>query len=379
MEEAIIRSKREAKTITSRREKSEIEYPAIIICPFPGFKPSLSKKLDYAAKDLFRFETSDKLLFDKKTVPKVFEEYTYGDSITFSAPWKSKFFPLKEGETKFKVGNVTETITLKKVSTAEIGMCHVIYMKPGKIKVGNFLVEFKDPINSSDIPDHFSIYVLPRNEWQGIVTRVWQGEKPLKIDTSSYSFPLAIQFVPEMDQFKPLDPPSEGSPLSTECIDTNAIKKIRKDQKCKEVCIPIQFSSLFDLSEIKICSDYEDHFCALDEIQYQYIWKISLKKQILCSKEHVKNSYKAEVLYSDGLPYWITKMVSKERINHILFYLQLNFFSDHVTVQEEELMYGPENLLSWIGGALGIFVGYSIFDLTSLLLDLVFQFVCWVI
>jgi hypothetical protein len=143
----------------------------------------------------------------------------------------------------------------------------VIYIKPQKVKSGRFLVEYKDPINSSDIPDHFSIYVLPRNEWQGIVTRVWQGEKPLKIDTSSYYFPLAIQFVPEMDQFKPLDPPSEGSPLSTECIDTNAIKKIRKDQKCKEVCIPIQFSSLFDLSEIKICSDYEDHFCALDEIQ----------------------------------------------------------------------------------------------------------------
>ena len=114
MEEAIIKSKRRAKTITSRQEKSEIEYPAIIICPYPGFKPSLSKKLDYAAKDLFRFETSEKLLFDKKTVPKVFEEYTYGDSITFFAPWKSKFFPLKEGETKFKVGNVTETITLKK-------------------------------------------------------------------------------------------------------------------------------------------------------------------------------------------------------------------------------------------------------------------------
>ena len=378
MEEAIIRSKREAKTITSRREKSEIEYPAIIICPYPGFKPSLSKKLDYAAKDLFRFETSDKLLFDKKTVPKVFEEYTYGDSITFSAPWKSKFFPLKEGETKFKVGNVTETITLKKVSTAEIGMCHVIYMKPGKVKGGQLLVEYKDPINSSDIPDHFSIYVLPRNEWQGIVTRVWQGEKPLKIDTSSYSFPLAIQFVPEMDQFKPLDPPSEGSPLSTKCIDPNAIKKIRKDQMCKEVCIPIQFSSLFDLSEIKICLDYENHFCAYEKI-FRYVNNLSRERQILCTKENAIKSYKGQVTYSDGLPYWITNQVTEERRNNILFFMRWNFDSDHITVQEEELIYGPKDLLSWIGGALGIFVGYSIFDLTSLILDWVFQFVCRII
>ena len=242
--------------------------------------------------------------------------------------------------------------------------------------LGTLLLEYKDPIISNDVPNSFSVYVLPKNEWQGIVTRNWIGQQPFKIDTSSHSFPSAIFFQSSMNQFYPLDPLSEAS---RKCIDTNAIKKIRKDQNCKEFCIPIQYSSLFDSSEIKICSDYEDHFCALDEIQYQYIWKISLKKQILCSKEHVKNSYKAEVLYSNGLPYWITKMVSKERINHILFYLQMNFPSDYVTVQEEELIYGPKDLLSWIGGALGIFVGYSIFDLTSLLLDLVFQFVCWVI
>ena len=83
--------------------------------------------------------------------------------------------------------------------------------------------------------------------------------------------------------------------------------------------------------------------------------------------------------YSDGIPFWITKMVTEEKRNKILFFMRWHFDSDHVTVQEEELMYGPKDLLSWIGGALGIFVGYSIFDLTSLLLDLVFQFVCWVI
>ena len=220
IEDAIKKSEKGATTITSRQKKSDIEYPAIIICPYPGFKPSLSQKLDYAAKDLFKFEASDKHIFDNKTVPKVFEEYTYGNSITFtfSAPWMSTVFPLKEGETKFMIGNVTETITLKKVPTADIGMCHVIYMKPGKVKLGNFLVEYKDPINSSDVPNHFSIYILSRNEWQGIITRIWQGEKPLKIDTSSYSFPFAIHFVPEMKRFKPLDISSEESPIKGQMI-----------------------------------------------------------------------------------------------------------------------------------------------------------------
>ena len=89
--------------------------------------------------------------------------------------------------------------------------------------------------------------------------------------------------------------------------------------------------------------------------------------------------YIGQVMGSDGLPYWITQTVTEERRNNILFFMRWDFDSDHVTVQEEELIYGPKDLLSWIGGALGIFVGYSIFDLTSVLLDWVFQFVFQVI
>ena len=63
MEEAIKKSKKGATTITSRIEQSGFEDPAIMICPQPGFKPSLSQKLKYAPKDLFRFETSDNHFF----------------------------------------------------------------------------------------------------------------------------------------------------------------------------------------------------------------------------------------------------------------------------------------------------------------------------
>ena len=83
MEDAIKKSEKRATTITSRYEKSGFEYPAIIICPYPGFKPSLSQKLEYAAKDLFKLNTQDKSFFDNRTVPEVFEEYTYGNSIKF--------------------------------------------------------------------------------------------------------------------------------------------------------------------------------------------------------------------------------------------------------------------------------------------------------
>ena len=211
IEDAIKKSEKGATTITSRQEHSGFECPAIIICQYPGFKPSLSKVLKYRAKDLFRIETSDKHVFGNKTVPQVFEEYTYGNSITISGlDGDSKFIPLKEGETKFRFGNGTEIVTLKKVPVPN-GKFHVIFLE--NEKMSNLLVEYKDPINSSDVPGHSNVYILPKNEWHGIVSRDWQGV-PFKFDTSSYSFPFSIKFHSTMNKFYPLNPLSEESPAT---------------------------------------------------------------------------------------------------------------------------------------------------------------------
>ena len=210
IEDAIKKSEKGATTITSRQEHNGFEYPAIIVCQYPSFKPSLSKVLKYTAKDLFMSETSDKHIFGNRTVPQVFEEYTYGNSITISGlDGNMTAIPLKEGETKFKFGNVTEIVTLKKVPTLGIGTCHVIFLENEKMR--RLLVEYKDPINSSDVPGHSNVYILPKNEWQGIVTRDWQGEQPFKFDTSSYSFPFNINFHSTVNKFYPLNPlPATG-------------------------------------------------------------------------------------------------------------------------------------------------------------------------
>ena len=149
------------------------------------------------------------IFFGNKTVPQVFEEYTYGNSITISGLESNlKVIPLKEGETKLKFGNLTEIVTLKKVPVSG-GACHVIFMEIEKNKL--LLVKYKDPINSSDIPGHSNVYIVPKNEWQGIVARDWQGEQPFKFDTSSYSFPLTIAFHSTMNKFYPLNVLSEES------------------------------------------------------------------------------------------------------------------------------------------------------------------------
>ena len=51
-------------------------------------------------------------------------------------------------------------------------------------------------------------------------------------------------------------------------------------------------------------------------------------------------------------------------------------YKSNVTIiSEEKLVYGSKDLLAWLGGALGIFVGYSFFDLAKTIIDVSFFFI----
>ena len=58
-----------------------------------------------------------------------------------------------------------------------------------------------------------------------------------------------------------------------------------------------------------------------------------------------------------------------------LFFVHWDFISTYVTDREEVLVYGAVDLVSWLGGAIGVFGGYSIYDLSSQIIDLVFSLI----
>ena len=58
----------------------------------------------------------------------------------------------------------------------------------------------------------------------------------------------------------------------------------------------------------------------------------------------------------------------------MLLLLDLENMSKKVIVSEEALVYDSKDLLAWIGGALGVFVGYSFFNLSQHIIDVVSYF-----
>ena len=67
------------------------------------------------------------------------------------------------------------------------------------------------------------------------------------------------------------------------------------------------------------------------------------------------------------------ELLEEERRKRIILNLWWYFSTDTVTIQEEKLIFEAKDLLAWIGGAVGIFVGYSFFDFSSHIIDVIFH------
>ena len=67
--------------------------------------------------------------------------------------------------------------------------------------------------------------------------------------------------------------------------------------------------------------------------------------------------------------------INEDRKNRALLLISWMYYNKLTNISEEKLVYDSRDLLAWIGGALGIFVGYSFFDLAKHIIDIVFHFI----
>ena len=108
MIDAIQEFERKAITLTKRSEPHEYEPPSVMVCPIPGYKPSISKKYNISIPpgDIFinehwhKYESLEKKLFYTRNVEELYEEFQYGDSLTF----RFGFWDLKFGKNEIVKG-----------------------------------------------------------------------------------------------------------------------------------------------------------------------------------------------------------------------------------------------------------------------------------
>ena len=177
MKAAIVQFKKEATTVTERSIPIEdlggYKSPAIVICPNPAFKPSISDLhgFTYPTRDLFNMKTpfseKYKYIFNKTTVRSQFDAFSYADDLVFKA-FGTVFH---EGDNLVEFGPLKINVEFKKVRTAYEGVCYVIQQR----NVENWkedgalaTVQYKKTLSLSDRPKGFKIFFVERDEWQGM-------------------------------------------------------------------------------------------------------------------------------------------------------------------------------------------------------------------
>ena len=205
--------------------------------------------------------------------------------------------------------------------------------------------------------------------------------QPLRFDTPppNHNLPITMWVRLMANQFHPLKKETKEMSANNieQCVDPSKILEIRKDKNCTNNCIPTIFSSLFDMSTLKECPDYKSHFCALEDL-FGYVWE----RNNQCTKPGAEKYFDGTVDIDNGISYayWasavnFSAMGNDGERGRTLFALQWDFVSPYVNNREEVLVYGGVDLISWLGGAIGVFGGYSIYDLSSQIIDAVFSLI----
>ena len=264
-------------------------------------------------------------------------------------------------------------IVLRKIPTLFTGTCYLIYLdSKGENEFPAFFIGVNSDIKLEDMPRQFTIYFTTKDDWHGVITENWAGyQYPLKIDTPYQNFPLELTISPlSRDHYHSLESKTNMNQNGKDpCFKSSEILEILKTENCTKLCIPIILSALLDKSEIKVCSNFVNHNCAIWEIQ-----KYAIAKQRACMKPGIGKYYKGLGNFREGFPI-LSPELSHEKIrNKTLMFLWFKN-SETVDISEEKLVYDSKDLLAWLGGAHGIFIGYSFFDLSKLIIDVTFFFI----
>ena len=121
---------------------------------------------------------------------------------------------------------------------------------------------------------------------------------------------------------------------------------------------------------MKVCYTFKTHFCIPIHKIEQYI----AQQLVKCRKPREERYFSGSKNFMDGIPQYFSSQMGGERKNKTLLLLTWMFDKRRQgTIKEEKLVYSGKDLLAWIGGALGIFVGYSFFDFFNHVVDIIFH------
>lgn len=327
-------------TFTRSYAKVEsLAMPSIIFC-MPGIKTSTKEKYGYHSNVEITLDKEEKFLNFNTTPRKIAEDLYFLLSKDFDLSmefYQGETYPLSKGMNKIK----DKQIYVKDLWTG-LGICYLIEPKfERNINESPWIalhIRPKENYIKEEQNYHVRIFFASNNTWPGIYLYSWQYLTVPKVSVPlNTGIESLIEVTPQKIQF-------QNGIKDVE----NCMKDIIMSFNCTFLCSPISMNYIVDLPD---CTSYKEMEC----MAYYGMWDPKSEAHLAqCLRPANSLVFMAQIL---GL-----RLASAaDNVSTIWF----KYSNGQLAVKEEVPSLGLTSFIGSIGGSLGLFLGFSIFDYIS--------------
>ena len=335
---------RKTSFVTKFEDEFDLKVPSIIICPTPIFKPSKVEQYQYEQMLDLLNDHEEKYLSYNLSIFEMYQELTYKLDQDFQISLKLTntthmiTYPLTEGVNNF---SKEDAVNVSYIATYRHGMCILI---KSQISTNQKLRVFLKSLNETEQPTGFQVALVDVHTWQGMVDDDWPYYKPdifnipFKLDNYAvWNFKLTPHEIRFLD----------GQDDPTDCQ-----MNVLKQANCSQICYPLTFNYL----KIPPCQTFSETSCMSRSI-YGSLSSLE-RKRYPCLKPKSITEFRGE------------HFLNRE-IKTTTSYLLINayFLPTKKEVKEEMYVTGAREYIGYIGGSLGLLLGFSCYTYIICLID----------
>ena len=353
--------------VSTFKSKSETatEVPTTVFCFEPSTKISMLNKLNLTDYSLVISISEQNLTYLNSigmSRSEFVEEGYYKLGEDFELHYEVQTLGtiiLKQGENQV-LSDITgnHTIILEKILTIFYGNCYKISsnLNGENSSMVKYFLKFNKTISFMEIPT-VNIYLTSEENFFGIIGTIWLYGDELKFqlnqksnDTGSLTF-----FKLNAKKSKYLNKKAiPCNDQANKCF-TEQLLKIKCRRKCVPSTLPL-INSIEEWKDIPECHSWDEFMCmAKGIILLSYVE--SQPQKALCPRYCNQLEYTGNV-QADLNAYELSGLVGWSYS-----------ISSTTNVNEEYLVYDLPSLVGSVGGTIGIFVGFSVFDLIVTIID----------
>ena len=259
-------------------------------------------------------------------------------------------------------GKAITKYDVKEISTIYYGMCYII------IPIEIFMTSYVDSLNvliaknntpKKDRMDNIMVQISPNNNFRTIQTSAtgMNDEKiSIKFDIQNKENHLNVDYAEEITEY--INDCNEIGFFK--CFAT--ILAESNEFKCPKKCVTLAFQSMMETIDhnIPTCETDAEHYCMVGLEAKQTF----LKLKSLCKKQ-CKNKGSKLVIKKSEYAY-------PHQLGSMQMTIQVRILPE-IVYNKEYLIYDDIGMFGSIGGSLGLFLGFSLFDTLCMIVDFILR------